>query len=81
MTASQCSTKRHVWSLEPQVPGHSRSCPMNASRERQTFAEYIRYLTERGEFGRDADPDEQVRRLTEKPVNLAPLSARGLTDG
>jgi two-component system, NtrC family, sensor kinase len=30
-----------------------------------TFAEYIRYLTERGEFGAEIDPDVQLRRLTE----------------
>src|SRR5262249_34930058 len=28
-----------------------------------TFAEYIRYLAERGEYG-EADPEEQIRRLT-----------------
>ena len=32
---------------------------------RQTFTEYARYLAERGEFGPDADVDEQVRRLLE----------------
>ena len=37
--------------------------PDAAIAERRTFDEYIRYLTERGEFGRDADPNEQVRRL------------------
>ena len=37
--------------------------PDEAIAERRTFDEYIRYLTERGEFGRDADPNEQVRRL------------------
>ncbi len=33
--------------------------------ERRTFAEYIRYLTERGEFGEAADPEAQLRRLRE----------------
>jgi two-component system, NtrC family, sensor kinase len=37
--------------------------PDDAIAERPTLDEYIRYLTERGEFGRDADPNEQVRRL------------------
>ena len=32
--------------------------------ERRSFAEYIRYLTIRGEYGAAADPDEQVRRYT-----------------
>ena len=39
---------------------------MKFSRERLTFAEYIRYLAERGEFGAGADPEEQIRRLTEQ---------------
>ncbi len=29
----------------------------------QTFSEYVRYLAERGEYGREADPEEHVRRL------------------
>ena len=28
--------------------------------ERRTYADYIRYLTERGEYGPDVDPDEQL---------------------
>ena len=32
--------------------------------EHRTYAEYIRYLAERGDYGDDADPEEQVRRLT-----------------
>jgi two-component system NtrC family sensor kinase len=31
--------------------------------QRLTFEDYVRYLTERGEFGPDADVEEQVRRL------------------
>ena len=42
------------------------TCPTISSRERQTFAEYIRYLAERGEYGREADPEEHVRRLIEQ---------------
>ena len=37
--------------------------PDEAIAERRRFDEHIRYLTERGEFGRDADPNEQVHRL------------------
>jgi two-component system NtrC family sensor kinase len=39
--------------------------PDGALSDRLTFAEYIRYLTERDEFGAGADPEEQIRRLTE----------------
>jgi len=39
--------------------------PDGVLAERLTFAEYIHYLTERGEFGTRADPEEQIRRLTE----------------
>jgi two-component system NtrC family sensor kinase len=38
--------------------------PDGVLAERLTFAEYIRYLAERGEYG-EADPEEQIRRLTE----------------
>ena len=37
--------------------------PDEAIAERRRFDEHIRYLTERGEFGRDADPNEQVHQL------------------
>ena len=33
---------------------------------RPTFPEYVRYLAERGEYGAGADPEEQIRRLTEQ---------------
>jgi PAS domain S-box-containing protein len=39
--------------------------PDGVLAKRLTFAEYIRYLAERGEYG-EADPEEQVRRLTEQ---------------
>ena len=38
--------------------------PDGVPAERPTFAEYIRYLAERGEYG-EADPEEQIQRLTE----------------
>jgi signal transduction histidine kinase len=37
--------------------------PDVALDERPTFERYIRYLTQRGEFGVNADPDEQIQRL------------------
>ena len=68
--------------LEPQVSGHSRPARWQSSRERLTFAEYIRYLAERGEYGAGPTPEEQIRRLTgAMPVNIAPMSARGRMDG
>jgi two-component system NtrC family sensor kinase len=33
--------------------------------ERLTFPDYIRYLTERGEYGARANPEDQIRRLIE----------------
>jgi PAS domain-containing protein len=38
--------------------------PDGALAERLAFPDYIRYLTERGEYGAGADPEEQIRRLT-----------------
>ena len=55
--------------------------PDGVLAERLTFAEYIRYLTERGEYGAGADPEEQIRRLTEQAVKPTPLSAPGRTGG
>jgi two-component system NtrC family sensor kinase len=40
--------------------------PDNIIVPRQTFSEYVRYLADRGEYGPEADPEEQVRRLTEQ---------------
>jgi two-component system, NtrC family, sensor kinase len=38
--------------------------PDGVLAERLTFADYIRYLTKRGEYGAGAEPGEQIRRLT-----------------
>jgi signal transduction histidine kinase len=40
--------------------------PDGVLAERLTFAEYIRYLAKRGEYGSGADSEEQVRRLVEQ---------------
>ena len=40
--------------------------PDDLIARRQTFAEYVRYLAERGEYGPEADPEEQVRRFIEQ---------------
>ena len=40
--------------------------PDGVLAERLTFPDYIRYLTVRGEYGAEADPEEQIRRLTEQ---------------
>jgi two-component system NtrC family sensor kinase len=40
--------------------------PDDIIARRQTFAEYVRYLAGRGEYGTEADPEEQVRRLLEQ---------------
>jgi len=37
--------------------------PDGVLAEHRTYEDYIRYLTERGEFGPNADPEEQIRRL------------------
>jgi signal transduction histidine kinase len=39
--------------------------PSSLLEQRATFADLIRYLAERGDYGSAIDPDEQVRRLTE----------------
>ena len=39
--------------------------PDDVIARRPTIRDYIRYLAERGEYGPDADPDEQISRLTE----------------
>jgi two-component system, NtrC family, sensor kinase len=41
--------------------------PDGVLAERLTFPDYIRYLSERGEYGAGADPEEQIRRVTENP--------------
>ena len=56
--------------------------PDEVIAERRTFAEYIRYLTERGEFGPNADPEEQVRRLQASMARQSRASnAPGPMDG
>jgi GAF domain-containing protein/nitrogen-specific signal transduction histidine kinase len=40
--------------------------PDEVIARRQTFSEYVRYLAERGEYGVEADSEEEARRLTEQ---------------
>ena len=40
--------------------------PGGLLEEHRTYAGYIRYLAERGEYGAEADPEEHVRRLIEQ---------------
>ena len=57
-------------------------CPTISSRERQTFAEYIRYLAERGEYGAGRRPGgagSPAHRAMR--VNPEPMSARGRMAG
>ena len=56
--------------------------PDGVLAERPTLPDYIRYLTERGEYGADADPEDAVRRLTEAVgCKIAHSSAPGRMDG
>ena len=55
--------------------------PDDIIARRQTFAEYVRYLAERGEYGREADPEEQTAGSSSKRGNPEPMSARGRMGG
>ena len=54
--------------------------PDGVLEERLTFADYVRYLAERGEYGADADAEVQVSRLTEH-AGEARLFERTRPDG
>ena len=78
----RCSTKRRslvAWNRKFQ---EMLDVPDDVLAERRTYADYIRYLTERGEYGPDVDPDEQIRALPGAcPRTLRPLNARVPTGG
>ncbi len=68
--------------MEPQVPGYPRSARRRARRAARRFADYIRYLTERGEFGAGRRPGRSRFAASPRmPVNIAPMSARARTGG
>ena len=55
--------------------------PDEVLAERLTFADYIRYLTERGEYGAGAEPEEQIAALPAKRVKSVHMSGPGLMGG
>ena len=49
--------------------------------EHRTFAEYIRFLAERGDYGPDVDPEDRFAVLPRMRSSTTRMSARGRTAG
>ena len=64
-----------AWRMEPKVPGYPR-LPDDIVARARPFADYVRYLADRGEYRRHRHR-EAARQLIETADKSAPMSACG----